>query len=116
MTIEGFEEEEKEIFVRAFGEAGAVQCGFCIPGMVISAKGLIDKNPNPTRADAAEAIKNNVCRCTGYKKIIDGILLAAKYKEKGFLRKKNTRGKSENAFQESMSEKRFWDMANIRMM
>lgn len=83
LTIEGFPEEEKEIFVRAFGEAGAVQCGFCIPGMVISAKGLIDRNPDPTRADAADAIKNNICRCTGYKKIIDGILLAAKYKREG---------------------------------
>ena len=83
LTIEGFEEEEKEIFVRAFGEAGAVQCGFCIPGMVIVAKGLLDKNPDPTRADAADAIKNNICRCTGYKKIIDGILLAAKYKREG---------------------------------
>ncbi|MGI6070400.1 MAG: selenium-dependent xanthine dehydrogenase [Blautia sp.] len=83
LTIEGFSEEEKEIFVRAFGEAGAVQCGFCIPGMVISAKGLIDQNSDPTRAEAAEAIKNNICRCTGYKKIIDGILLAAKYKREG---------------------------------
>ena len=83
LTIEGFPEEEKEIFVRAFGEAGAVQCGFCIPGMVISAKGLIDQNPDPTRAEAANAIKNNICRCTGYKKIIDGILLAAKYKREG---------------------------------
>ena len=83
LTIEGFPDEEKEIFVRAFGEAGAVQCGFCIPGMVISAKGLIDKNPDPTRAEAADAIKNNICRCTGYKKIIDGILLAAKYKREG---------------------------------
>lgn len=83
MTVEGLSEEEKEIFARAFGEAGAVQCGFCIPGMVISAKGLLDKNPNPGRAEAAEAIKNNICRCTGYKKIIDGILLAAKYKREG---------------------------------
>lgn len=83
ITVEGLEETEKEIFVRAFGEAGAVQCGFCIPGMVISAKGLLDKNDNPTRAEAADAIKNNICRCTGYKKIIDGILLAARYKREG---------------------------------
>lgn len=88
LTIEGFEETEKEIFVRAFGEAGAVQCGFCIPGMVISAKGLIDQNPNPTRAEAADAIKNNICRCTGYKKIIDGILLAARYKREGLPKEK----------------------------
>ena len=88
MTVEGLPEEEKEIFVRAFGEAGAVQCGFCIPGMVISAKALIDKNPNPGRAEAADAIKNNICRCTGYKKIIDGILLAAKYKREGLPKEK----------------------------
>ena len=83
VTVEGLDETEKEIFVRAFGEAGAVQCGFCIPGMVISAKGLLDVNPDPTRAQAADAIKNNICRCTGYKKIIDGILLAARYKREG---------------------------------
>ena len=83
LTVEGLADEEKEIFARAFGEAGAVQCGFCIPGMVISAKGLLDKNPDPTRAQAADAIKNNICRCTGYKKIIDGILLAGKYKREG---------------------------------
>lgn len=83
VTVEGIPDKEKEIFVRAFGEAGAVQCGFCIPGMVISAKALLDKNPSPTRAEAADAIKNNICRCTGYKKIIDGILLAAAYKKEG---------------------------------
>lgn len=88
LTVEGFSEEEKEIYERAFGEAGAVQCGFCIPGMVISAKALIAENPNPTRAQAAHAIRNNICRCTGYKKIIDGILLAAKYKREGLPDKK----------------------------
>ena len=60
-----------------------MQCGFCIPGMIISAKGLLDKNPDHSRADAADAIKNNICRCTGYKKIIDGILLAGKYLREG---------------------------------
>ena len=83
LTVEGLSEHEKEIYVRAFGEAGAVQCGFCIPGMIISAKGLLDKNPDPSRADAADAIKNNICRCTGYKKIIDGIILAGKYLREG---------------------------------
>lgn len=78
ITVEGMSEREKDVFVYAFGEAGAVQCGFCIPGMVMSGKGLIDSNPNPTRDDAAYAIRNNICRCTGYKKIIDGILIAAK--------------------------------------
>lgn len=82
-TIEGFYPEEKELYVRAFGEAGAVQCGFCIPGMVISAKGLLDWNTNPTREQIAWAIRDNICRCTGYKKIIDAIELAAKYMREG---------------------------------
>ncbi len=77
LTIEGFSEREREVFVYAFGAAGAVQCGFCIPGMVACAKALIDENPNPTREEAAFAIRNNICRCTGYKKIIDAILMAA---------------------------------------
>ena len=76
-TVEGLSDREKEVFVYAFGKCGAVQCGFCIPGMVICAKALIDKNPNPTRTDAAFAIRNNYCRCTGYKKIIDAIIYAS---------------------------------------
>lgn len=77
ITLEGLSEREKDIYARAFADAGAVQCGFCIPGMVMSAKALIDKNPNPTRVEAVNAIRTNVCRCTGYKKIVDAILLAA---------------------------------------
>ncbi|MGN0371270.1 MAG: selenium-dependent xanthine dehydrogenase [Enterocloster sp.] len=77
LTVEGLSQREKDIFVYAFGEAGAVQCGFCIPGMVICAKGLLDVNPNPSRVEIAYAIRNNYCRCTGYKKIIDAISLAA---------------------------------------
>ena len=77
ITVEGLSDREKEVYTWAFGKAGAVQCGFCIPGMVISAKALLDVNPEPTREEAAFAIRNNICRCTGYKKIIDAILLAA---------------------------------------
>ncbi|MFW5645964.1 MAG: selenium-dependent xanthine dehydrogenase, partial [Acetivibrio ethanolgignens] len=77
VTVEGLSDWEKKVYTYAFGEAGAVQCGFCIPGMVICAKGLLDVNPNPTRPEAAFAIRNNICRCTGYKKILDAILLAA---------------------------------------
>ena len=77
VTVEGLSDFEREAFTYAFGKAGAVQCGFCIPGMVMSAKGLLDQNPSPTREEAAFAIRNNICRCTGYVKIIDGILLAA---------------------------------------
>ena len=77
VTVEGLSDFEKEVYTYAFGHAGAVQCGFCIPGMVMCAKGLLDVNPVPTREDAAFAIRNNICRCTGYVKIIDAILLAA---------------------------------------
>ena len=83
LTVEGLSDFEKEAFVYAFGEAGAVQCGFCIPGMVMAAKALLDTNPNPTREEAGYAIRNNICRCTGYVKIIDGILLAAKVLREG---------------------------------
>jgi len=85
VTVEGLSDWEKQVYTFAFGEAGAVQCGFCIPGMVISAKGLLDVNPAPTREEAAFAIRNNICRCTGYVKIIDGILLAAKIFREGKL-------------------------------
>ncbi len=77
VTVEGLSPREKDVFVYAFGEAGAVQCGFCIPGMVMCGKALIDVNPTPTRLEITAAIRNNICRCTGYKKIIDGIALAA---------------------------------------
>ena len=85
ITVEGLSSWEKEVFTFAFGEAGSVQCGFCIPGMVMCAKALIDSNPDPTREEAAGAIRGNVCRCTGYVKIIDGILLAAKIFREGKL-------------------------------
>ena len=85
LTVEGLSDWEKEVYTWAFGEAGAVQCGFCIPGMVISAKALLDTNPDPSREEAAFAIRNNICRCTGYVKIIDAILLAAKCFREGKL-------------------------------
>ena len=77
LTVEGLTDFEKRVYTYAFGQAGAVQCGFCIPGMVMCAKALLDGNPNPAREEAAFAIRNNICRCTGYVKIIDAILLAA---------------------------------------
>lgn len=77
LTVEGLSKREKDVFVYAFGEAGAVQCGFCIPGMVMCGKALIDAKPAPSRLEIAAAIRNNICRCTGYKKIIDAIAMAA---------------------------------------
>lgn len=68
LTVEGIDAEEMKIYQHCFAEAGAVQCGFCIPGMVISAKSLLDVNLNPTRKEVKQAIRGNLCRCTGYKK------------------------------------------------
>ena len=78
ITIEGLSEREKAVYSYAFAKAGAVQCGFCIPGMIISAKALIDENDNPTADEVKKAIRGNICRCTGYVKIEKAILLAAK--------------------------------------
>ena len=75
LTVEGLSIEEKEAFVYAFGACGAVQCGFCIPGMVMSGKALLDINPDPSDEEIKAAIKGNVCRCTGYVKIIEAIRL-----------------------------------------
>lgn len=90
VTVEGLTDFEKDVYTYAFGAAGAVQCGFCIPGMVICAKGLLDTNLNPTREEAAFAIRNNICRCTGYVKIIDAILMAADLFRAGFVPKMPT--------------------------
>ncbi|MBO7632930.1 MAG: 2Fe-2S iron-sulfur cluster binding domain-containing protein, partial [Lachnospiraceae bacterium] len=79
LTVEGIAPEEMRVYEHCFAEAGAVQCGFCIPGMIISAKSLLDVNLNPTRQDVKAAIKGNLCRCTGYKKIEDAIMLAADF-------------------------------------
>ncbi len=79
LTVEGLSEREKQVYTYCFGECGAVQCGFCIPGMVLSAKSLLDENLNPTREDVKKAIRGNLCRCTGYVKIENAILMAAEF-------------------------------------
>lgn len=84
LTVEGLSEKEKNIYSWAFATAGAVQCGFCIPGMVISAKGLLDKVPDPSRAEVKKALHSNLCRCTGYVKIEQAVLMAAKALREGF--------------------------------
>ncbi len=58
---------------RAFVEHGAIQCGFCTPGMVLTAKALLDRNPDPTREEILEGLKGNLCRCTGYVKIVEAV-------------------------------------------
>ena len=77
ITIEGVSDNNKlHPIQEAFMEVGAVQCGYCTPGMILSAKSLLDKNPNASEDDIRIALSGNLCRCTGYKKIIQAVLLA----------------------------------------
>jgi selenium-dependent xanthine dehydrogenase len=77
-TLEGLPAREKEIYSWAFGEVGAVQCGFCMPGIVISAKSLLGQNPTPTSAEIKNGLRYNICRCAAYLKIERAIQLASK--------------------------------------
>ena len=77
VTVEGLSQWEKDVFTYAYGEAGAVQCGFCIPGMLLNAQALLMKNPNPTTEEIKVAMSGNLCRCTGYAKIEKAVALAA---------------------------------------
>ncbi len=77
-TVEGLVKEgEPHALQNAFVEYGAVQCGFCIPGMIVAAKYLLGRNPRPTEAEIRHAISGNLCRCTGYQKIVQAIAAAA---------------------------------------
>jgi len=74
LTIEGLARGDVlHPIQRAFVDAGAVQCGFCTPGMVLTTKALLDRRPDPTRDEILEALRGNLCRCTGYVKIIDAV-------------------------------------------
>ncbi|MBU0926319.1 MAG: (2Fe-2S)-binding protein [Spirochaetes bacterium] len=80
VTIEGMEGPGGELhpLQKAFMDAGAIQCGFCTPGMVMSAYALLLQNPEPSREEIRKALRGNLCRCTGYQQIIDAVELAAK--------------------------------------
>jgi len=79
LTVEGYKNTEKyKIIEEAFLEAGAVQCGFCTPGMVMAIEALLSRNPSPEESDVREALSGNLCRCTGYNMIVDAVLLAAR--------------------------------------
>ena len=80
LTIEGLgDPENPHPIQKAFVEEGAVQCGFCIPGMVLTTKYLLDKNSNPTEKEIKEALSGNFCRCTGYTKIIQAVKTSAQW-------------------------------------
>lgn len=79
ITIEGLRDTPQgQCIIEAFAEGGAVQCGFCIPGMVMAAEALLLVNSDPDEDEVRAAISGNICRCTGYDLIVDSILLAAK--------------------------------------
>lgn len=78
LTLEGFRETERyRVLAQAYEEAGAVQCGFCTPGMVLASEYLLSKNARPARDEIRVALSGNLCRCTGYEKIIHAIELAS---------------------------------------
>jgi aerobic carbon-monoxide dehydrogenase small subunit len=79
LTIEGMEQEDGSLhpLQQAFLDAGAIQCGFCTPGMVLAAHALLLKNPKPSREEIRKALIGNLCRCTGYQQIVDAVELAS---------------------------------------
>ncbi|MDF2610572.1 MAG: ferredoxin [Lachnospiraceae bacterium] len=79
MTIEGYEKTVKfSVVEQAYAKAGAVQCGFCTPGMIMATEALLSKNPHPTDMEIREGLSGNLCRCTGYNMIVEAVMAAAK--------------------------------------
>ena len=77
VTVEGLKGEEAEVLQRAFIEEGAVQCGYCTPGMLLSAKAVLDRNRRPSETEVRQAVSGNLCRCTGYERIVRAVIRAA---------------------------------------
>jgi aldehyde oxidoreductase len=109
ITVEGLgTPDNPHLIQEAFVLAGAVQCGFCIPGMIMATKALLDRNPSPTIEEIKKALAKNMCRCTGYKKIIDAVILAGR-----FLRKETTPDEIRSSLGKGMigvSHPRPWSM------
>lgn len=84
LTIEGLAQNGVlHPLQQAFIDHGAIQCGYCTPGMIMTAKALLDRNPDPTEQEVREALAGNICRCTGYVKIVEAVLAAAEIMRKG---------------------------------
>jgi carbon-monoxide dehydrogenase small subunit len=83
VTIEGLAGDSLHPIQKAFVDHGAIQCGFCTPGMILTTKALLGENPRPTREEAKEYLAGNLCRCTGYIKIVDAVMAAAEAMSKG---------------------------------
>ena len=84
VTIEGLADgKELHPIQASFVEKGAIQCGFCSPGMILSSKALLETNPNPTEADIRQALSGNLCRCTGYQKIVEAVADSAQKIQEG---------------------------------
>jgi len=84
LTIEGLSEGEKlHPIQEAFLKHGGIQCGFCTPGMVMSAKAFLDEHPKPTQTEVRKAISGNLCRCTGYQQIVDSIMAGSEMMKRG---------------------------------
>ena len=84
LTIEGLAKDGVlHSLQQAFVDHGAIQCGYCTPGMILTAKALLDRNPDPTEQEVREALAGNICRCTGYVKIVEAVLAAADEMRKG---------------------------------
>jgi len=82
ITVEGFKDTKQyQLLEETFAKSGAVQCGFCTPGMIMASQSLLSVNPNPTEDDIREEISGNICRCTGYNMIVDAIKVAAEQGE-----------------------------------
>jgi carbon-monoxide dehydrogenase small subunit len=82
LTIEGLKERDKpHPLQKAFADLGAAQCGYCTPGVLLTAKAFLEKNPHPNRDEIREALAGNLCRCTGYTKILEAVEIVAKGKE-----------------------------------
>ena len=85
LTIEGFAKTRRfKVLSESFAEAGAVQCGYCTPGMILAAEALLCRTPEPTEDDIRRAISGNLCRCTGYHLIVEAVKLAAKHGAKAW--------------------------------